>query len=83
MLAKNLRSIPTNTVRLEATFSVARRILSWNRMRLSPEHASQRCILAANMAVTERVLGFESTGSVNFEVGQDPPVYGHISDEEE
>ena len=83
MLAKNLRSIPTNTVRLEATFSVARRILAWNRMRLSPEHASQRCILAANMTVTERVLGFESTGLGNLEVNQDLPVYAHISDEED
>ena len=34
LLALHLRSIPTNTVRLESTFSTARRILAWHRMRL-------------------------------------------------
>ena len=57
MLAMMLRSIPTNTVRLESTFSLARRILSWHRMRLSPEHASQLCRLAANASLAEKVSG--------------------------
>lgn len=57
MMAMKLRSIPTNTARLESTFSLARRILSWNRMRLSPGHASQLCRLAANASLAEKVSG--------------------------
>ena len=59
MLAMKLRSIPTNTSRLEATFSLARRILSWNRMRLSPTHSSQLCLLVANPSLTESLLGLD------------------------
>ena len=58
MLASSLRSIPTNTVWIEQAFSRARRILTWNRMKMSPTTASRLRLLNANMSLTERILGF-------------------------
>lgn len=89
MMAMKLRSIPTTTARLESTFSLARRVLSWNRMRLSTEHASQLCRLAANGDLAERVLGLGMpTESVQndshvAEWCQNDDSSEHISDDEE
>ena len=57
MMARNLRSYPANTVPLERSFSKARRILSWCRMRMSTETVRQLCILSLNEGITKRVLG--------------------------
>ena len=64
MLALQLRRLPTNTVRLEATFSLARRVLTWDRMRLTAENADRLCLLAANKDLTARVMSI-SPGSLD------------------
>lgn len=62
MLALELRRLPTSTVRLEATFSLARRVLSWDRMRLSEENADRLCLLVTNKDLAARAMSL-SPGS--------------------
>ena len=52
-----LRRFPTTTVWLERAFSIARRNLSWTRLHLSSEKASDICFLALNFKLVEAVLG--------------------------
>ena len=56
-VALMLRGIPTNTTWIERSFSKARRILSWSRMRLSPQNANCLWLLSCNGEVAERILG--------------------------
>ena len=56
LLALELRRFPTNTLRLEATFSLARRVLTWDRMRLSEENVDRLCLLVANKDLAEQVM---------------------------
>ena len=65
MLAMSLRSIPTNTVWIEQAFSRARRILTWNRMKMSPATESKLWLLNVNMSLTERVMGFQTSTPVD------------------
>ena len=55
--AEKLRSYPTTTLWVERSFSKARRVLSWHRMRLTTESASRICLLSVNSALTKHVLG--------------------------
>lgn len=59
-----LRSFPTTTVWVERAFSIARRNLTWTRMHLSSDKASDICFLALNFRQTEAVLGLASTTDV-------------------
>ena len=64
MFAKKLRSYPTTTLSVERSFSKARRVLSWHRMKLSEESASRICLLYVNSGITKSILGLGSvTGS--------------------
>ena len=56
-LARKLRSFPTNTIWVEQSFSKARRILTWQRMRMTQENAARLCLLYVNVAITKAVLG--------------------------
>ena len=58
-LALSLRAMPTNTVWLERTFSKARRILTWNRMRLAPSTVNKLWVLSCNFELVQTVLGLE------------------------
>ena len=58
-LALSLRAIPTNTVWVERTFSVARRILPWNRMRLAPATVNKLWVLSCNRELVQNVLGLD------------------------
>ena len=88
--AMHLRAFPTNTSQLESTFSMARRILSWDRMRLTGDHASKLCLLWANKETTQRVLGLETSAALFFNeelsenwLASNGEINDHISDEEE
>ena len=59
-----LRSFPTTTVWLERAFSIARRNLSWTRLHLSSEKASDICFLALNFKLVEVALGLGSVTDV-------------------
>ena len=82
MLAMSLRSIPTNTVWIEQAFSRARRILTWNRMKMSPATASKLWLLNVNMSLTERVMGFQTStpvdavGDVEEDIIEDEDLWG-------
>ena len=84
----HLRAFPTNTSHLESTFSMARRVLAWDRMRLTGDHASKLCLLSANKETTQRVLGLETSASFSLdELGENWLVSSeqtndYISDEE-
>ena len=88
MFAMHLRAFPTNTSHLESTFSMARRVLAWDRMRLTGDHASKLCLLSANKETTQRVLGLETPASFSLdELGENWLVSSeqtndYISDEE-
>lgn len=55
-----LRRMPTTTVWLERAFSIARRNLSWTRLRLSPEKATKICFLALNFNQAMSALGLSA-----------------------
>ena len=44
----------------ERSFSKARRVLSWQRLRLSQESAARICLLSVNAAITKGVLGLDA-----------------------
>lgn len=56
-VALALRDIPTNTVWIERSFSRARRILSWSRMRLAPKTVDQLWLLSCNAGLADKILG--------------------------
>ena len=56
-LARKLRCFPTSTVWVERSFSKARRILTWQRMRMTQENAARLCLLYVNISITRAVLG--------------------------
>ena len=58
-LAMKLRAYPTNTVALEQSFSRARRVLSWSRMRMSQETANKLWLLICNEPTTRHILRVE------------------------
>ena len=74
MMALKLRAYPTNTVILEQSFSQARRILSWARMRMSQETANKLWLLRCNIRTTSEVLGLATDNlSSQFEEGEQVP----------
>ena len=58
MLAMQLLTIK---LFLERTFSLARRVLAWSRMRLTPKHAGDMCLLSANRDLAQRILGLDAS----------------------
>ena len=60
VFAEKLRSYPTTTLWVERSFSKARRVLSWQRLRLSQESAARICLLSVNAAITKGVLGLDA-----------------------
>ena len=64
MLAMQLRSFPTSTLCLERIFSLARRVLSWSRMRLTPQNAGDMCLLTANQDLAQKVLGIDTISNL-------------------
>lgn len=52
-----LRSFPTTTIWLERAFSIARRNLTWTRLHLTGDRASDICFLAINSKQVEVALG--------------------------
>lgn len=89
MLAMQLRRFPTSTLFLERTFSLARRILSWSRMRLTPKHAGDMCLLSANQDLAQRVLGLDNSPRLDSQEVMTEPceledvIQEYIMDEEE
>ena len=59
-----LRSFPTTTIWLERAFSIARRNLTWTRLHLSSEKASDICFLAINSKQVEVALGLGAMSDV-------------------
>ena len=57
MFALSLRDVPTNTVWLERAFSKARRILTWNRMKLAPKTVERLWLLSCNAELTDKIFG--------------------------
>ena len=55
--ALSLRDVPTNTVWIERSFSKARRILSWSRMRLAPKTAERLWLLSCNVELADKIFG--------------------------
>ena len=58
-VALMLRGIPTNTTWIERSFSKARRILSWSRVRLTPKNVSCLWLLSCNGQLADRILGVD------------------------
>ena len=58
-VALMLRGIPTNTTWIERSFSKARRILSWCRMRLTPKNVNCLWLLSCNGQLADRILGVD------------------------
>ena len=83
LLAQQLRSFPTNTQCLERTFSLARRVLSWSRTRLTPQHAGDMCLLSANQDLAEKVLGITIPNNIAGQAGLEDGDIEFLMDEEE
>ena len=58
-MAMKLRAYPTSTVALEQSFSRARRILSWSRLKMSQDTANKQWMLICNETTTRHVMRLE------------------------